>query len=374
MTSVERPEACATPENQDPDYEDAALKPPPAERGEANASTVLAVAVGALARGLPRERVEASLGTPLSGVMDGTQRVPATAATSLCEEMARYFPDMALSIEVGRSLPASFTAEVGRTASVAPTVGEALKVFARHAGLLADSAGCELTRSVRFSRLRLGHPLAGQDGGLMNELTLAFLLKFIRGMAGRPVELSEVRLPLPQIGEAATYAEYFKAPIRFGVGPQEGSLIMPNWVLDLPTKRASLESFELGLGHLAARRDYLAGEGEDTSLALLKEAIREGVAKGELELDRALSATGLSRRRAQRVAAGAGTTLSQLRDDEVMRRARTLLLEAPLSSVESIAFELGYSDARALRRAFKRAYGTTPSVYRQAQRSEAEGE
>ncbi len=59
---------------------------------------------------------------------------------------------------------------------------------------------------------------------------------------------------------------------------------------------------------------------------------------------------GLSVRSAQRVAAENGTTLSQIMDDARLERLQDLLGRNPTMNADDLAAEVGYSDARSLRR------------------------
>ena len=68
-----------------------------------------------------------------------------------------------------------------------------------------------------------------------------------------------------------------------------------------------------------------------------------------------------------------GTTFDALLDE--LRRAMTQhYLEYPDMSLEQIALMVGYSEASAFRRAFRRWYGTSPAGYRRELKARARGE
>jgi AraC-like DNA-binding protein len=58
-----------------------------------------------------------------------------------------------------------------------------------------------------------------------------------------------------------------------------------------------------------------------------------------------------------------GLTFDRLREAELERLARELL-RSRASTIEEIAYLLGFSEARAFQRAFKRWTGTTPGAFR----------
>lgn len=80
-----------------------------------------------------------------------------------------------------------------------------------------------------------------------------------------------------------------------------------------------------------------------------------------LELSRALGTSARSLRRAlSRLGSSYQTLLFEVRREHALD-----FIRSPHLSVESLAQKLGFSDARAFRRAFKRWTGVTPSEYRQ---------
>jgi AraC-like DNA-binding protein len=112
----------------------------------------------------------------------------------------------------------------------------------------------------------------------------------------------------------------------------------------------------------------------ESQLSALLEAIERGAAVsarvraaiGErinepLPIDELARAVFMSRRSLERALADEGTTAAALIDDERMQRALAWL---PALSVNEVAARLGYSDARAFARAFKRWTGMAPSQAR----------
>jgi AraC-like DNA-binding protein len=59
-----------------------------------------------------------------------------------------------------------------------------------------------------------------------------------------------------------------------------------------------------------------------------------------------------------------GGTFRQLRQQLILKRSVDLFISKPTATIEEIARELGYCSGGAFGRAFKRAYGLSPSEYR----------
>jgi AraC-like DNA-binding protein len=79
-------------------------------------------------------------------------------------------------------------------------------------------------------------------------------------------------------------------------------------------------------------------------------------------------ALGMSRRTLHRRLRTSGTTYNKLREDIVLELAKASLTDSS-APITTIALELGYSDASAFNRLFKRLTGTTPLQYRKSHTS-----
>ncbi len=95
--------------------------------------------------------------------------------------------------------------------------------------------------------------------------------------------------------------------------------------------------------------------------ARARAAIGDLLARGTLGVDELAQAVALSRRSLERALEGEGTSAATLIEDERKQRALAWL---PVLSVDEVSARLGYSDARAFARAFKRWTGLAPSQTR----------
>jgi AraC-like DNA-binding protein len=94
-------------------------------------------------------------------------------------------------------------------------------------------------------------------------------------------------------------------------------------------------------------------------------SIAELLEGGSVGVDELAKSLRMSRRSLERALDLEGTSASELLEEERKQRALAWL---PALSVEEIATRLGYSDARAFARAFKRWTGVAPSAARTAPR------
>jgi AraC-like DNA-binding protein len=96
--------------------------------------------------------------------------------------------------------------------------------------------------------------------------------------------------------------------------------------------------------------------------------ITSGLGSATMTSDGIAHALGMSRRTLYRRLQESGTTYNALREDVVLGMARASLTNSS-APITHIAQELGYSDASAFNRVFKRLAGTTPLQYRKSHSS-----
>lgn len=198
--------------------------------------------------------------------------------------------------------------------------------------------------------------------GPLHAFAVEALLKALSDVAsfllqGAPVPLRRVNLDYPRPSYAARYAEITSAPVHFDCHAIEVVFAASAMDFDL--------SFGDPLTAIEAKRlcDFELSQMPGTGLL---EQARSLLAKtpGEYPtfqgLARELGTSARSLRRAlARLGSSYQTLLFEVRREHALDYIRSTHL-----SVEGLAQRLGFSDARAFRRAFKRWTGQTPSEYR----------
>jgi AraC-like DNA-binding protein len=135
----------------------------------------------------------------------------------------------------------------------------------------------------------------------------------------------------------------------------------PSTVADLPIASARPSIARLVEERLAAMLDAIH-RGHDVS-ARARAALATLMRDGSCDVPALARALRMSRRSLERALAEEGTSASALIEDE---RKQLALAWLPELSVDEVAARLGYSDARAFARAFKRWTGRAPSAVRKA--------
>jgi AraC-like DNA-binding protein len=190
------------------------------------------------------------------------------------------------------------------------------------------------------------------------EFIVAAWLVVARQATGRHLVPIEASFRHAAPGDLTEHRRFFGARVRFG-GAANG-LVLPRRLLDLP-----LVAAEPGLTAVLERHMRTLAERMPTveSLSARVRQIVAGAlpeALGEEAVARRLR---ISRRTLQRQLAVEGTSFRAV-FDALRRDLATRYLHEREIGVAEVAFLLGFSEASAFHRAFRRWCGTTPASFR----------
>ncbi|HEY3694398.1 helix-turn-helix domain-containing protein [Phenylobacterium sp.] len=249
----------------------------------------------------------------------------------------------------------------------AKSLGEALQLYGRFAKLLWGDAWLTEVRDAGESlELVFTPPLKADDAGLISDLwDLARVLCELEWLVGGPLDGVTGRARNPMLIEPATAALLFGRPLTCGASELALSVPRRHLGRGIVARARDIDRFcaSLPLTTLAGaarrrpdlrtlvasliRKDRLQTSPEPTTLTTV--AARLGRSPATL--------------RRQLRAEGAGfREISEAVQDDL---ARGWLADSALT-IESIADRLGYSDAFAFRRWFRRRNGCSPSAFRRA--------
>jgi AraC-like DNA-binding protein len=198
-----------------------------------------------------------------------------------------------------------------------------------------------------------GEPLClGREG---NELVLAVFVALGRQLAGEGWAPEHVTFAHPATDGIEELTGYFQSrSLSFGAGYLGLRITAPDLARPVSTGDDALHEF------LEGQARALAAKESGDELDQVRAAIRAALDAGEPAVAEAARALGLSSRTLQRRLAERGTSFRALVDQvrEVLAREH---LDHRGRPVKEVATVLGYADARAFGRAYKRWTGRTPS-------------
>jgi AraC-like DNA-binding protein len=163
------------------------------------------------------------------------------------------------------------------------------------------------------------------------------------------------------LDDAAEFARILGCPVNPNATWSGISVPLQTW--RLPLRRRDPVLRQLLEGHA---NELLARVPSRTGLALeVLRALAPRVAGGDTRIESIGREFGMSARTLQRRLAGEGVSYQKLLDDERKAAAGRFVAESTLA-IGEIAYLLGYSEAAAFHRAFKRWYGRTPERFRES--------
>jgi AraC-like DNA-binding protein len=331
------------------------------------AHTVAAAFVQGAVRALPeaeRARVLRQVGIDPMALVQPGARVPAAAFGALWLAVARELDDEFFGLDARRMKPGSFAllchAVVGQG-----TVERALRQALRGFNLFFDDLAVSLVLQGREARVlianRIDAATADSDARRFADETLLVMLNgLLCWLAGRRVALARLEMAHPRPPHADEYRRMFSPELRFGAARSamvfDARVLAARVAADAAGLKAFLrdapQSVFLKLGS-----DAHAGLAE----RLRRRLLRAGARAPTLELlatELRLSPATLRRR-----LKAEGTNWQRMKDEARHGRALQLLAEDGLS-VGDVAARLGFEDASAFHRAFRKWTGEAPGRWR----------
>lgn len=326
------------------------------------ASLARGILAWAEARGLEAGRLLSAAELVPERLEGEETRIPHEQHSALWRELTTILGDPAFGVKESESiLSASSLGVVGMLAMTSRTVGESIDRSVRYGRVLREDvvARSYLTDRLLVVELR---PVSPQPRA-MAEASVAAFRHLLQRWSGQPIAAREVYFQHAQPADRKPYERVFPCPIRFQ--QPTNAILFDRAVAELPLTTAQPEVARY-LEQLA-RAKLQALEARDALdqdlVASVRAAVREGAEKGEINLASVARSLGMSDRSLQRALAKEGLEFRGLVDEARWAVAAPLLTGSELS-VEEIAERLGYSDAKAFRRAFRRWAGVAPGELR----------
>jgi AraC-like DNA-binding protein len=190
---------------------------------------------------------------------------------------------------------------------------------------------------------------------------IAITNNVLRALYGPGWQPSEVLLARAKPLDADPYRKVFRAPVRFGA--EQSAVVFPAAWLAHPVPGADPSLFK----EIQDRITAIESMGGGDVVVQVRRVLCNLIMSGEASLDAVATIFAVHRRTLNRRLRERGVTFRQLFDEVRRQLARQLLRDTDLP-VLTVAETLGYADAPAFTRAFRRWSGTTPSAWRAARR------
>lgn len=316
----------------------------------------------AVAEGAPRAGLLATAELSEDALGDQDTRIPVSAYQALIAAGIEAVGDTSLLLRHVLETRLETMSIVGQIVHASSSFPHSLGQLNRYARLMADVP--IPGRQDRFGIAREGGAVwlidhRPCDGSWMaTEASFArFISEFRRSAPEHPFEqaLEVTYAPPPH---ANRYPDLFRVPVTFRAA-RNALRINPVW-LDEAFDGGKEYVFGVFTRHADGLLEELATQ--DTVRAAVETRMLADLHEGTLSMDHIARDLGMSRQTLYRRLKDEGTTFAQVHDD-LRRRMAMDYLSARKVSVGETAYLLGFSEASAFVRAFRRWTGTSPTAW-----------
>lgn len=309
-------------------------------------------------KGANAEHLCRGLGFTLADLDDPALRISYRQAVAMIQRALKVLPDQGLGLCVGNQNVLGTLGLLGHVISLCKTLRDAFAVGERHqhtSGGIATSRIHEGVQQVMVD-VECLLPFAEVQVFAAEEF-FASLMIYGRTLVGsefKPLRMEFMHAPPAYAGE---YQRLFGDDVRFGC--LHNRMVLEAQWLDVPLPNHHALALRQALGLLELESAQLHRKMD--LIQAVERAISRDLQGSQLE--KVASDLNMSGRTLRRRLTEHGLTFEALL--EQVRRARCMgLLGNPSLSIERITQEVGYSDVRSFRRAFKRWTGLSPSAFR----------
>jgi AraC-like DNA-binding protein len=286
--------------------------------------------------------------------------IPLEEYDGLLLRAQRLSGDPALGLSMAEHWSVGMLQVVGQLVAACRTMRDALTMFARYQPLIEDNMRWSLEEQGERAYLFFDPLFDLPDSSRIGfEALLGFVYRighcFVPGASGDGSEAWFRHSAPDYVGQ---YTRIFNCPVHFD--QPRFALVFPRHLLDSEQAHAD-----------RAMRDVL----QDSAELLLRERNSEGSIAGRVrgllryeeqlaDLDgrRVARLLGMNLRTLRRRLGAEGAPLTDLLDEARFERAQRALIRADVS-IKEVAYTLGFSEASAFHRAFKRWSGQTPAEF-----------
>lgn len=288
---------------------------------------------------------------------DSELRFPSAPLEGLWAHAAIAAGDPLFGVHAASSVEEHSFGVFSYLAATSGTWGHALDRVCRYFSLVTDTGRYEISSAGGAAVLAFRADLSFRPANELCDFAVA--VPFQYGMRNvRDFQALEISLPYPEPSHARELERFFGAPVRFSAPGI--SLVFAEALLAAPLRAAAPELARLLESVADERVAKLPGAGDE--LAHVRQVLREALRGGDASLEAVARRLRLSPRVLQRHLKAQGTGFAAELD--AVRRDLALVLVRQSLALQEVAFLLGFSEAAAFHRAFRRWTDEAPGQYR----------
>lgn len=313
--------------------------------------------------GVSREVLESASGIQYANLLDPDERVPLSLHVNLwavaSEALSTTNP--AFALHLGAYISPEQSGIIGNIFMQSKSLAAASDQIARYVHLIAESDHWE-TQSVDGDTCKIIYTITEPDFHTVEavERSLASAISWARCFLQQPdLSPTEVWFQHSPPSHIEDYKQLFKAPLRFNA--PDNAILLPRSTYETENPNPNPYLFDV----LQDKADALALELKTQSVQeQVKRLLNKHIADGAMTMGLIAEELNMSHKTLYRRLKEENTSFQQLIEEFRKSKAHDYLNQTALP-VEEVAFLLGFSEASAFHRAFKRWFGKKPSEMRQ---------
>jgi AraC-like DNA-binding protein len=277
-------------------------------------------------------------------------RIPADKKRTIWEEAQKRLGDEHIGLRAAEVVPLGGYGVLDYLLFASSTPGEVLKRTSRFYRLINSNAELRLQRHKNFLSAELYNPTltSPQRLGLSAEYSFAMLLLRLRLAYGDEFKPETICFTHHAPSDTSLHRKLFRSPIQFG--QTANRLVFSQALLNATQPHCDPEL--AGMLEHYAQRLLQRLSAENDIVEQVREVLRLRLCDGNVSLSATAKALALSGRSLQRRLNGQGTSYQKVLDG--LRYELATYYAAQQFDAEEIAHRLGYIEASAFYRAFRR--------------------
>lgn len=315
---------------------------------------------GARAAGASRDGLLKAAGVDANTVTPGG-RTPYAAYCALWLEVMTQLKDPSFPFRLAQHAKEGKHGVLQFACLTSSNVGAALHKLRRYVGVHSESLTIDLVEGDVDAQLALRRTVQTPRVSYADEYALALVVLCGRQITGHDWAPTQVSFSHAEPPDTRPHRDFFKAALRFGA--PTASLTLGQEVLALPMVKGDAAMSAYFEAQLEQHLSTLTAS--PPLFRRIQEVVLGQLGEGPPSLERIASELALSPRTLRRQLQKHATSFKALVDQTRLNVARGYLTDSSLSQ-EDIAFLLGFSEASAFHRAFRRWTGTTPQSLRRS--------
>ncbi len=303
-------------------------------------------------------------GIPRSARENPRTRLPKARFEALWRSAIEVTGDPAIALRVGARVKPSTLGIIGYLASASESRRNAFELVKGLTPLLWENFACDLESDGEVAALRFRAVRGSRLSRFTTEYSVGLTVAMSRSLGTSRSDPLEARFSHAPPAYADQYQRILRLPVRFAAG--EDGVLFPISLLDTSNPSADA-ALRLLLQQYAA--DQLARIPSNPRFAeRVRATVRSLLREGTFSAETVAAQLEVSDRTLRRRLREDGTSYQEVLDAVRGELARRYLADEG-RGIDEVAHRLGYSDASAFTKAFRRWTGRTPAAYARGETS-----